>query len=134
MNIDDLPALLQKLQDHGKQNAAFEALFSEISTALADVLHHMETSGPQLAQSIADALRGMKLEIPAPHITVAAPNVTVEAPKVTVEAPIVNVPEMQTVVHVMEKPGPVGWEFECFPQRGGGMRITAKRVNEPTAL
>lgn len=89
MNIEELPALLAKLEDRAGEQEAMRATMLEIGTTLADLLQLLERSGPDTAKAIAAALAGLKLgEIQAN----------------------VNVP--QPLVQIMPAQPVMGWTFE----------------------
>lgn len=106
MNIEDLPALLKKIEDRSGEQEAMRSTMLEIGTALADMLQLLERSGPETAKAIAAALGGLKLgEIKA--------NVTVPQP----------------LVHVMPPPAVLGWTFEHqYDAKGRATRSIAKPI------
>lgn len=101
MNLDDLQRLAERLDSRSKEMDAFGSLLNSISTALSELLEHLESrpasgfsaeSLAQLAKTLADALpKGQ------PAVNVAAPAITVEPTPV-----MVNVD--RTPVHVQVDP------------------------------
>lgn len=121
MKIEDLPGLLQQLQDRSAEQAAFKDLFTELQRTLSELLEHQEAALPALAKAVADALKGVR--VAAPTIKVEAPNVTVQPPQVHVAAPSVTVTPQITVEG--EKRGK-GCDIEF--QYGAGGVITGAKV------
>jgi hypothetical protein len=107
MNLSELQAVAEKLQNSIKRDEALEGMLTEASTALADILAHLEKAGPDQAKAFADALKGVKLQIetksdaavvnvaPTPVtvrvIEAKAPTVNVQVPQQQMPAPVVNV-------------------------------------------
>ncbi len=128
----ELQALMDKLEGREKELAAFEGLFTELGTAIADVLAHMESTagqGPELAETIARAIRDLR--IAAPAVTVKPPMVNVSAPNVSVNVnptPVtVQVPEIKPVVQIMPAEQGKGWDFDVSYGPGNviqGIRAT----------
>lgn len=119
MNLNDLPKLLQQLEDRAGEQKALKDAFLEIGSSLADILSLLEKTGPDTAKAIAAALRGIRVEatMKAPDVTInvkptpvevtvqpARVDVTVQAPDIQVAAP---------VVHIMPPERSSGaWEFD----------------------
>jgi DNA polymerase I-like protein with 3'-5' exonuclease and polymerase domains len=77
---EDIVDLLRQLQDRSAENAATKALLTELSTAFADILGHLEESGPAtaeavskgVAEALAACLKDIKLES-NPQVTMQLP-------------------------------------------------------------
>jgi hypothetical protein len=123
-----LKALEQAQQsDASKKLEAFEGLLAEISTALSDLVAVAEGKKPEpvddsgviaaiesLAESLAEAMRGMRIE--APKVELAAPVVHVAAPEVVVNVPAAQIKNDITVppaqVHVVERQRVKHWKVD----------------------
>lgn len=108
MNIDELPKLAADLKEKFAQVENLNGAFLEIGTALADILALLEKQGPDTAQAIAGALKGISLSLQAPSINVSPTPV-----EVRVDAPPMPAP----VIHLMEREQKGGWKvtFENGP-------------------
>lgn len=82
MNVQDLVAVVQRLEDRGAEQEALRITMAEISTSLADLLALLERSGAETAKAIAEGLKNVRLgqiNVPAPVVhTEAAPQVAWE--------------------------------------------------------
>lgn len=74
MNIEDLPALLSKLEDRGKEMEALQTTHFQIAAALRDVvtlLERMEKANGLAMLALAQAMQNLKLgDIHVPPMTV----------------------------------------------------------------
>lgn len=113
MNLDELPALVAKLQDRSKQDAALQSLLSELSQTLADLLTQQEEAGPTHAKMIGEALRGIKFDIAAPSVSLK--------PQVDVHLKVEPMLQMQP----QERRG---WKFHVETGPYGAMDITCEPI------
>jgi hypothetical protein len=90
LTLEELPALVAKLQDSAGRDKALTDAFLEVGTALADILALLEKQGPETANAISSALKELKITMPeakAQQVNVTVPEITVPAPQVTVNVP-----------------------------------------------
>ncbi len=90
MTLEELPALVAKLQDTAGRDKALTDAFLEVGTALADILSMLEKQGPETAKAIASALGELKISVPeakAPEFKMPE----LKMPDITIPAPVVNV-------------------------------------------
>lgn len=115
MNINELPELLKRLDDHAKRDKTLQDLLDQLGQTLADLLAHQEASGPAMAKAIADAFKS------------ASANTKTAAP-----APIhnhVSVPEIRPVIHVVEGEKAKSWKHEpTYDQQGRIKSIVSSRI------
>ena len=118
MNLNDLPALLKKFEDHDSRYAALQEHVIEMGQAMSDVVALLEKQGPLLADAIAkgmaEAMKGLKFpEAKAPAINVSVPPFDIPAP----------------VVQVMERDPGKGWRFDTQYNADGSIKsLTAHRL------
>jgi DNA-binding transcriptional ArsR family regulator len=76
MNLEDLPALLKRMEDSDARNKALETAMLEQGATMAEILSLLRDQGPATAKAIADALKGVKLTLPPMPAPAPAPVAT----------------------------------------------------------
>lgn len=125
MNLNDLPALVARLEKAQQQARAefdpMKELLTEIGAALADVIERSEASSAETAKQIAAALRDIRIN--------ASITPKVEAPQVSVNVQPTpfNVSVPEPVVQVVQQPR-TAWDVEVVDYGPGGavrkLRVT----------
>lgn len=64
MNLDELPAIVKRLQDSDARHKMLETAVMEQGAAIAEILELLRTQGPTMAQEIGKALAGLSLKMP----------------------------------------------------------------------
>lgn len=145
ITIEELPSILKRIEDRARESDVLRDAVMEMGAAMAEVLEHLQESGPATAKAFADELRSIPLraEFPASdvNINVSPTPVTVKAGDVNVSpTPVqVNLPQQQVnipapVVQVIERREVIqptdGWDFSFeFNGPGGQMsRCLARRL------
>lgn len=99
--LDDIEKAMRMLRDRGAEMKAFEGLLTEISSALADILAHMEKPKDGGMGGIAQALSN--LSIKAPDIHVNPTPVEIHVPKQAPPTVVVS-PQDWTSLSIQIKP------------------------------
>ena len=84
MNLEDLAAVVKKLEDHEARYKMLETAIMEQGAAMAEILELLTKQGPDTARAIAAALKNLTVNMPEP-----------KAAQINVTVPEIRMPEIK---------------------------------------
>lgn len=84
INLDELSALIKRLEDSDARYKMLETAIMEQGAAMAEILELLTKQGPDTARAIGDALKNLKITMPEP-----------KAAQVNVTVPEIRMPEIK---------------------------------------
>lgn len=84
MNLEDLAAVVKKLEDHDARYKMLETAIMEQGAAMAEILELLTKQGPDTARAIAAALKNLTVNMPEP-----------KAAQINVTVPEIRMPEIK---------------------------------------
>ena len=87
MNLEDLAAVVKKLEDYDARYKMLETAIMEQGAAMAEILELLTKQGPDTARAIAAALKNLTVNMPEPkaaQINVTVPEIRM--PEITMPA------------------------------------------------
>jgi D-alanyl-D-alanine carboxypeptidase len=128
-NLEDVLELIEEARERKNSGAKQDAILTEISVALVDILKSLDESGPSVAKAIMAGLAGMKHEPPQVTLNVEPTPITIQN-----NPPAMDFKPNIEVKAVMPKDQKPPWsELDIaftYQQSGNDMLCTSAKVTK----
>lgn len=114
INLNELSALIKRLEDSDARYKMLETAIMEQGAAMAEILELLAKQGPDTARAIGDALKNLKITMPEP-----------KPAQVNVTVPEIRIPEIRMPDFPTAAPAASDWKTlkVSIPQVNGPDRV-----------